>query len=123
MKKLTSEEIKNELLEKFPEFKESDEFIKSLDQEGGSYEYFARFADFITKSIDQGTNTELIKNFFSFINEIYSRENFSGEVWDLLGIEILETLGAEAKYSDLANEYLEGSALKAFQGKSDRPKD
>lgn len=121
MKKLTNEDIKRELLIKFPEFQESDDFKLSLDPEGGPYEYLARFADYLLKEMDKSSNAEIVKRAFGFINDIYSRENISAEVWDLMGIELLETIETDEKHRDLANKYLTGKALKAFQNQEGRP--
>lgn len=121
MEKLINETVKKELLDKFPEFKESNEFKVHLDQEGGPYEYFARFADFILKEIESSEDSEIVKRMFDFISNVYSRENLSEEVWDLFGIELLEVFEVNEKTKNLANKYLTGKALKAFQKQEGRP--
>ncbi len=121
MKKFTNEEMKELLLAKFPEFRESTEFKEELGDEAGSYEYYARFADFILKEINKNKETDLAKRTFEFINDIYSSESISADVWDLFGIELLETFENDDNAKVLAEKYLKGKALEAYKNKVGRP--
>ena len=121
MNKITNENVKKELLSQFPEFRESNEYKNHLDLEGGPYEYFARFADYVLNDINTHANTALIEKVFNFINELYARQDMSAEVWDLLSIELLETFEVDEKVKLLARQHLHGPALEAFIEQKGRP--
>ena len=120
MKNLTNEEVKEELLKRFPEFANSDD-RKEVFEEDGPYIYFNYFSNFLLRKITESGDSEIVKRAFDFINSIHSRENLSAEVWDLIGIELLETFEANDKARNLANRYLTGKALEAFQKQKGRP--
>lgn len=120
MKKLTNQEVQEELLSRFPEYAHSDE-RKQVYDDDGAYIYFSYFGNFLLEEIDSSGETELVKRSFDYINEIYSRENLSAEVWDLINIELLERFEMEENYRKLAEKYLTGNALRAFQKQEGRP--
>ena len=120
MKKLTNQELQQELLSKFPEYANSAD-RKEVYDDDGPYIYFSYFGNFLLREIDDLGDTELVKRSFDFVNEVYSRANISAEVWDLMGIELLERFELEEKYRNMAKKYLTGNALKAFLQKDGRP--
>ena len=101
---MNNESIKEEILEKFPEFRQTEEFGEIFDDDG-PYIYISYFGDFLLKNIDQSEHGEIVKRAFRFINDVYSRPEMSAEVWDLLGIELLERLGVNSKYGNIARKY------------------
>ncbi len=122
MNKLTNNRVKDDLVKAFPEFKDSQEY-KEIFVEDGPYTYLSYFGNFLTKEINQSGDNEVVRRAFGFINDTYAREDLSAEVWDMLGIELLERLETEAGYKILANQYLKGLALVAFQKNEGRPEE
>ena len=113
-------ELVDELLSRFPEFRNSQD-RKEVYENDGPYIYFSYFGDFLLKKIDESKESEFVKQAFSYINEIHERKNLTSDIWDLFGIELLERFEWKDKYQKVANRYLKGKALLAFQKREGRP--
>ena len=121
MEKINDKKIIEELLNKFPEFKNSEE-RKEVYEDDGPYIYFSYFCNFLLKKIDESGDDEFAKRTFAYINEVYERKDLTSDIWDLFKIELLERFELEDKYITLAKKYLKDKALLAFQKQEGRPK-
>jgi hypothetical protein len=112
--------IVEKLLKTFPEFESSTERKEVYDNDG-PYTYMSYFGDFLLSKIEEGSQSEFIQRTFSFINSSFEDTSFNSTLWDLFLIEIFERLDMEDKYTNVANHYLKGKALIAFQTREGRP--
>ena len=115
-----NKKITKELLERFPEFANSEE-RKEVYDEDGAYIYFSYFGDFLLTKMDESEDSDFVKKTFDYINEIYENPLLTTNLWDLFGIELFERFEMEEKYRRIAEKYLTGKALNAFHGQGIRP--
>lgn len=115
-----SKKITSELLEKFPEFANSEE-RKEVYEEDGAYTYFSYFGDFLLTKMEESEDSIFIKKSFNFINEVYANPQLTTNLWDLFGIELLQRFDMEKKYRQIAEKFLTGKALMAFHKQGVRP--
>ena len=82
-------EVKNKLLERFPEFQISEERSQVYDDDG-AYVYFQYFYYYIEKLVNQQRDGDVVYRMFDFINEVFESKELDKYVWDLFNIELFE---------------------------------
>lgn len=120
MEPITYNNIVNNLVERFPDYRMSDEFDK--DSLHSQYVMFSGFGRFLTAEIEKEEQSdELTKRAFQFINEIYNGPTIKSDtdpqdtLQNLIYIEIFENLAQTKRGVQIARKYLIGKAKDEFE--------
>lgn len=112
--------IVGKILKTFPEFESSSERKEVYDNDG-PYIYMSYFGNFLLNKIEEDENNEFIQRAFDFINNSFEDPELNSHIWDLFNLEIFQRFDMEDRCVNLANKFLKGRALLAFQKREGRP--
>ena len=110
------ENIINITLERFPEFRDSQEFKNLTLDADLPYIFYGWFKQFIFKKLENyGEKDLIIVKFISFINELFNDPNADQKSLSLVKIELLEPLRIPGRNVKFARKNFSGKALEAFE--------
>lgn len=115
------EDIINITLERFPEFKDSEEFKRAESDLELPHVVYGWFMDFLKRIISEnGFNDPIIKKFIVFTNEIFEDSNSDPKSLDLFYVEIFEGFYELKELFNFARNNFIGKVLSGFEltGKS-----
>ncbi|MFH1947122.1 MAG: hypothetical protein ABIJ23_03145 [Candidatus Magasanikbacteria bacterium] len=104
------------LLEKFPEFKDSEKFKILDDIDNLPYMVYGGFLDYIMEKLQSsGENDQTVKKFIVFINESFANLNADPSALELLQVALFEPLPISKENMIFARKNFTGKALEAFE--------
>lgn len=116
MNTLKYENIIDITLERFPEFRDSEEFKNMTLDADLPYIFYGWFKEFIMKKLEtNGESDPIIRKLVAFINESFNDSNADPESLNLLQIELFEPLPISKENMIFARKNFTGKALEAFE--------
>ncbi len=104
------------LLEKFPEFKDSNEYLIVQDELDLPYGIYFAFMKTILQEIKSpAKDTQIIKRFVDFVNESFADDETDPESLNLMQIEFFENLTSSKDLIEFARKNFIGKALEMFE--------
>lgn len=115
MRTYNYEDIINITLERFPEFRESEEFKNAQADMELPHVVYGWFMEFIKRNIQNGGNDPIISKFILFTNEIFEDLDTDPKSLDLFYVEIFEGFCESQELRNFARNNFTNKALIGFE--------